>query len=67
MSEWLFVYHEPPRLPDLVCSMRVSGPALSDDYAFMSYSNPGGEIGAYAFSKSGDDWTVVEKVRLGFW
>ncbi len=49
------------------CPMSVSGPAISGDYAFLSFSEPGGELGAYAFKRAGDGWRIVEKVHLGWW
>ena len=49
------------------CLMQVAGPSFSGDYAFLAFSDPVGEIGAYAFRKSGIGWRVDEKVSLGFW
>jgi hypothetical protein len=49
------------------CQMRVTGPAISGDYAFLSFSNPGGQLGAYAFKKSDKGWEFAERVSLGFW
>lgn len=49
------------------CPMNVNRPAHSGNFAFVTYSDPGGEIGAYIFRKVGRDWQYVERVRLGFW
>lgn len=49
------------------CAMNVSRPTYSGEFAFVSYSDPGGEIGAYVFRRADDDWRYVEHVKLGFW
>lgn len=49
------------------CLMAVSRPAYSGDIAFVSFSAPGGQIGAYAFQRGGDQWFVVERVVTAYW
>ena len=49
------------------CIMQVDRPAISGEIAFVGFSDPGGEIGAYAFRRGGDHWYVVERIMLGWW
>lgn len=49
------------------CLMVVHQPAIYGDFAFVEFSDPGGEIGAYAFRRANGQWFVAEKVLLGFW
>jgi len=49
------------------CVMQVDRPAFSGDIAFVGFSDPGGEIGAYAFRRSGDEWHIVERALIGYW
>jgi hypothetical protein len=49
------------------CAMHVNRPAISGDIAFVDFSDPGGEIGTYAFRRGGDQWYVVERVVNGYW
>lgn len=49
------------------CGTTVNVPAFADEFAFLTFSEPGGAIGAYAFRRQGPDWQVTEKVQLGFW
>jgi hypothetical protein len=52
--------------PD-ACATSVNAPIFADGFAFLTYSDPGGRIGAYAFKQQSGDWLVAEEVRLGFW
>jgi hypothetical protein len=49
------------------CTMHVGRPAMSGDFAFVEFSDPGGEIGVYAFRRANGQWFVAEKVLLGYW
>lgn len=49
------------------CHMAVGRPAVFGEIAFVDFSAPGGQIGAYAFRRGGDQWFVVEKVVTGYW
>ena len=49
------------------CAMMVDRPAYSAAFAFVSYSDPGGEIGTYVFQHGRRQWRYVERVKLGFW
>lgn len=49
------------------CVMSMSYPTFSDDYAFLSFMNPGGEVGRYALKRDGSEWTVKERVFIGWW
>ena len=49
------------------CAMSVSHPTFSDDYAFLSFMSPGGELGHYAVKRADSKWTVVERVVAGYW
>ncbi|MFM5893531.1 MAG: hypothetical protein ACKOQM_03755 [Novosphingobium sp.] len=49
------------------CLMQVNAPAFSGNFAFVSFANSGGGIGAYVFQRQNNDWEAVEKVKLGFW
>jgi len=49
------------------CAMHVNGPAYSEDFAFVSYASPGGEMGAYVFRKTDSRWQIIERVKLGYW
>jgi hypothetical protein len=60
--------HEEPATPAIDdCPMDVSRPAMSGDFAFVWFSDPGGEVGAYAFRRANGQWFVAEKVLLGYW
>jgi len=47
--------------------MHVKKPAFSGEFAFVWFSTPGGQRGAYAFQRSGSQWRSVERVLLGYW
>ena len=49
------------------CAMHVNGPAYSENFAFISYASPNGEIGAYVFRKAESRWNFIEQVKLGSW
>lgn len=49
------------------CPTRVGAPTFAGDFAFVSYSEPGGIIGAYVFERDGEGWDVNEKIHLGYW
>ena len=49
------------------CVMSMSYPTFSDDYAFLSFMNPGGEFGQYALKRDGSEWIVKERVSTGWW
>jgi len=49
------------------CATTVNAPVLVGEFAFLTYSEPGGEIGAFAFQRQGSTWQVREQVRLGYW
>ena len=49
------------------CAMHVNGPAYSENFAFVSYASPNGEIGAYVFRKTESRWDAIEQVKLGYW
>lgn len=49
------------------CSMRVHYPIFAQDYAFMEFSAPGGDIGAYAFKRTSAGWRVAERLHFGWW
>ncbi|WP_423141685.1 hypothetical protein ACOYW6_12780 [Parablastomonas sp. CN1-191] len=68
---WQTARHEAPRFfgvgsPDN-CATTVNAPVISDGFAFLTYSDPGGVIGAFAFQRQGSDWKLIEKIQLGFW
>ena len=49
------------------CVMSVTQPSFSGDYAFLSFMNPGGEMGHYALKRRDSNWTVAERVFTGWW
>jgi hypothetical protein len=49
------------------CIMQVNRASMSGDFAFVGFSDPGGELGAYVFRRSAGEWRVVEKVVRGYW
>lgn len=49
------------------CLMEVYRPLIHDDYAFVSFSDPGGEIGTYGFVRKGSRWNVIEKNLSAIW
>jgi hypothetical protein len=49
------------------CLMVVGRSTISGGIAFVEFSAPSGQIGAYAFRRGGGQWFVVERVVLGFW
>lgn len=49
------------------CGTQVGRPLYSGDYAFVSYSEPGGVIGAFAYRRKDDGWHPIEHVHLGYW
>jgi hypothetical protein len=49
------------------CLMVVDRPAISGDIAFVGFSAPSGQIGAYAFRRGGGEWFVIERVVTGYW
>lgn len=59
--------HTLGRVDDGYCLMVVGRPAISGEIAFVDFSEPGGQIGAYAFRRAGDQWHVVERVVIGVW
>lgn len=68
---WQQARHDSPKFfgkgsPD-ACALAVNAPVYADDFAFLTYSEPGGIIGAYAFRRDGSDWRKVEDIRLGYW
>jgi hypothetical protein len=49
------------------CVMHVGRPRISGNFAFVWFSEPGGERGIYAFRRSGGEWQVAERALLGWW
>lgn len=49
------------------CTMHVDNPVFADDYAFVEFSAPGGDIGAYAFKQTSGRWRVAERLHFGWW
>ena len=49
------------------CAAGVGETLHAGDYAFVSYHDPGGVIGAIAFLRVDGMWREVERVRLGYW
>ena len=49
------------------CLMEVYRPVIHGDYAFVSFSDPGGEIGTYGFVREGSRWSVIEKSLSAIW
>ena len=49
------------------CAMKVGEPVLSDDYAFIDFSSPGGEVGSYALKRAQFGWSVEERFVWGYW
>ena len=49
------------------CLMEVYRPLIHDNYAFVSFSDPGGEIGTYGFVRKGSRWNVIEKNLSAIW
>jgi hypothetical protein len=54
--------------PDTMkCWMQVNRPILSSGYAFVAFSNAGGELGTYAFRSANNRWVVVERNHYAYW
>lgn len=49
------------------CSMSISRPVRSGNFAFVHFAGPSAKIGAYVYYRSGDRWHYLEEVTLGFW
>jgi hypothetical protein len=49
------------------CATRVGASVRVGKFAFLTYAEPEGEIGAFAFQRQADRWRVKERVRLGYW
>lgn len=49
------------------CTMLVHFPIVVEDYAFVEFSAPGGDIGAYAFQRKSGRWRVAERLHFGWW
>lgn len=49
------------------CLMRVNAPTFSGDFAFVSFGDASGGIGAYVFHRKNKTWETVERVKLGYW
>ncbi len=49
------------------CVMKVHRPAISEDFAFVGFSEPGGQRGTYVFRRVGRNWVTVERTVQGFW
>lgn len=49
------------------CSMKVGRPAISGDFAFVAFSEPGGERGTYVFRRVMKDWVTLERTVQGYW
>lgn len=57
---------EMPSFEDF-CGMGVSYPVEWEGYSLIQYHSPGGQIGAYVFRKSGNNWVKAEHLLLGYW
>ena len=54
--------------PDTMkCWMQVNRPIVSGEYAFVAFSNAGGELGTYAFRRANNRWIIVERNHYGYW
>jgi len=49
------------------CPTTVDSPLYAGNFAFVSYSEPGGKIGAYAFRLRAGAWREEEAVVSGYW
>ncbi len=49
------------------CSMSVTYPSFSGDFAFLDFHSPGGDIGVYVFERHDNQWRVNERIHLGWW
>jgi hypothetical protein len=49
------------------CTMDLSAPAYSGNFAFINYSSSSGEIGVYVMQKIGARWIVNEQRTTGAW
>ncbi|WP_237713958.1 hypothetical protein [Novosphingobium sp. Rr 2-17] len=45
----------------------IDRPLHASNFAFVTYREPGGKIGAYAFHHSEGTWREEETVVLGHW
>lgn len=49
------------------CRTFVGRPAYSANFAFVTFSEPGGTLGAYSFHYREGTWREDERVALGHW
>lgn len=49
------------------CTMKVGRPAISGEFAFVGFSEPGGERGTYVFRRVENDWVALERTVQGYW
>lgn len=49
------------------CHMKVMRPAISGDFAFVGFSDPGGEMGTYVFRRVEGEWLTLERTVQGYW
>lgn len=47
--------------------MQVNRPIIYGAYAFVGFSNAGGEIGTYAFKLENNQWVVAERNHYAYW
>jgi len=45
----------------------VGRPLYAANFAFVTYSSPGGKVGAYVFRRREGAWREEETVALGYW
>ncbi len=53
--------------PRRQCDAWFSRPVTIDDISLIQFGAPSGLMGAYAFKRDGEEWTPVERIKLGYW
>jgi hypothetical protein len=49
------------------CRTRVDRPLFAGNFAFVTYAEPGGRLGAKVFHLRNGEWHDEETVTLGYW